>query len=121
MARDSTAFKCAMLEAVASKEGTEASHKLGGVSWREAYLEIWWSCRLVHSWNWCFHWSTETLLVTRHSTLFLMRDAAVMPTSDLPAPQGSTMMPAHRKTSMDKLLVTRPSMFHLMPATRSLQ
>ena len=58
------------------------------------HLEIWWSWRLVHSWNWCFHWSTETLLVTRHSTLFLMRAAAAIPTRDLPAPQGSTMMPA---------------------------
>lgn len=48
---------------------------------------------LVHSWNWCFHWSTDTLLVHRHRQLFLMRDAAATPTSDLPAPQGSTMMP----------------------------
>ncbi len=79
---------------VRSWSGFKIISLLYGLWGEGAGLEIWWSCRLVQSWNWCFHWSTETLLVTRHSTLFLMREAAVMPTSDLPAPQGSTMMPA---------------------------
>ena len=54
---------------------------------------IWCSPSVDHSRNWCRHWSTLTLLVHRHSTLFLTRAAAATPTSDLPAPQGSTMMP----------------------------
>lgn len=43
--------------------------------------------------NWCFHWSTDTEDVHRHRQDLRMRAAAATPTSDLPAPQGSTMMP----------------------------
>lgn len=52
-----------------------------------------WSCMLVHSLNWWAHWSTDTWLVTRTSVDLRTRAAAVMPTSDLPAPHGSTTMP----------------------------
>lgn len=48
---------------------------------------------VVQSWNWYFHCRTETALVQRQTTDFLMVWAAVTPVSVLPAPQGRTMMP----------------------------
>lgn len=49
--------------------------------------------------NWCFHWSTDTEEVHRHRQDLRMRAAAATPTSDLPAPHGSTMMPELRYRS----------------------
>ncbi len=36
----------------------------------------------LHSWNWYFHWSTDTLLVHSTRQLFLTRLAAAMPALD---------------------------------------
>ena len=38
--------------------------------------------RELHSWNWYFHWSTDTLLVHSTRQLFLTRLAAAMPAPD---------------------------------------
>jgi hypothetical protein len=54
--------------------------------------------------NWCFHWSTDTDEVHRHRQDLRMRAAAATPTSDLPAPQGSTMMPERARPLPNILL-----------------
>jgi hypothetical protein len=48
---------------------------------------------LVHSWNWNFHCSTETALVHKQTTDFLIVCAAVTPVKVFPAPQGKTTIP----------------------------
>jgi hypothetical protein len=54
---------------------------------------IWRSLIVDHFKNSWRHWLTLTLEVHRTMHDFLMVQAAVMPTSVLPAPQGRTMMP----------------------------